>query len=145
MPLFSQNRTDCFGYRKSFRGSYFASFVSRRCIFVNHLYLATNLLCYGKKMYFVYAQSLLMTWSDCLGYRKSFRGKKIASFVARRCILYTRNHYWWRGPSPQWRCNTSNNALREIILQEKQSSSTNTTNTFGKLKKTYIETNTNSK
>ena len=28
-------------------------------------------------MYFVYAQSLLMTWSDCLGYRKFFRGKKL--------------------------------------------------------------------
>ena len=55
--------------------------------------------------------------------------QEICSVMVRRCILVTSNHYWWRGPSPQWRCNTSNNALREIILQEKQSSSTNTSNT----------------
>ena len=72
---------------------------------------------YSNKFAYVFWIPAIIIWQE------------ICSVMVRRCILVTSNHYWWRGPSPQWRCNTSNNALREIILQEKQSSSTNTSNT----------------
>ena len=88
------------------------------CVFLDTINPSYQHLSFcGNKFAYVFWIPAIIIWQE------------ICSVMVRRCILVTSNHYWWRGPSPQWRCNTSNNALGEIILQEKQSSSTHTSNT----------------